>query len=144
MAFVEGSLGSFAAMDVRDGNSSHHGRLRRRQDLEAIAQHHEEIRLQAVEHIGKADHAEPDGLGNAHCRIGRQQHLHLGVDGKAIGLDLAVGQAELGGQMHPGDDDLKPQVGVRGNLLHQPVKEAVFGAATGDDTDCSWALHARG
>ena len=73
--FIDCAFGDVAAEQMRHRQSHEHRGLRRRQHLETVAEHHDEIRLQPRKRVGKSDDAEPDRFGDADAGIAAQQRL---------------------------------------------------------------------
>ena len=107
--FVVSPLGDLAAVNVRDRYPGDQCRLRHREDLEAITEHHDDVRPQPLDGIGEPDRSQSHGLGDADRRVAREQHLDLGVDRESILLDRRQVSPNSGGKVHAGDDDLQLQ-----------------------------------
>ena len=122
-AFVERSLRGLAAMQVRDGNPRHHRRRDRREDLEPVAQHADQVRPQLRQRVAEADESEAHRLRRACIGSGAQQHLDLAVDSEAVGLDVAIREAELGREVHAGRDDLQREALRFADALHHPAQQ---------------------
>ncbi len=92
------------------------------------------------ERVRKADEAQSHGLGHAVRRVGAQQHLDLVIDAETVCLDLAIGQTELGRQVHAGRHDLQLEARRIAYRGHQPTQQPIFGAAARDDANpcVSW------
>ena len=119
---VEGALGHVATGDMRQRNTHHQSRLCCRQSLEAVTEQHHHVGLQPRENIGKTACRKSHGLGHANAAVARQQHFHLGVDSIAVTLDLAIGSAKFGRQMHAGCGQLQSESGIGHKCRHDRLQ----------------------
>jgi len=138
---VEGACGEFAAVDVGDGDAGDEGGLGGGEDFVAVAEEDEDVGSQPGEGVGKADDAEADRFGDAGGGVAGEEHFDFGVDGEAVGFDVAVGQPEVWRQVGAGGDDLEGEVRVAANFPHEPGEQAVFGPRPGDDADFPFVSH---
>ncbi len=85
---VESAIGHIAAAEMGDGNLLHEGRLRRGEDLVAVAQQQHEIRPQLVEGRGEAGDTLADRLRHGRRVIAFAQRLDPLCDRDSVGGDL--------------------------------------------------------
>ena len=113
----------------------HEAGLSRRQDLEPVAEHEHHVGAQLFECVGHAHHPEADRLRDAAGGVAGHEHFDAAGDGEAVAFDLRDGQAELRREVHAGHDELEFDVGVRAQVVQDPVKQTVVGAAPRDHTN---------
>ena len=132
---VESAVHRVAAAEVGDRHPRDHGGLGRREDLVTVAEDHQDIRPQALQDIGEADDAVADRLGDRGHVVAALARLDPGGNREALLLDPPVGEAELGRQVHAGDDDLELQAWIVADQPHGRGKQVVIGAAAGHRAD---------
>src|ERR1017187_643810 len=104
---VDSSFCRFATSDMRNRNREWQGCGHRCESLETITEDEEYVRTMASIGLREADHTKTDRLADGFGSIGSNQHLDSLGDLK-ISLDVAHGQAKIGGEMHPGDEQFQP------------------------------------
>lgn len=127
--FVDRALRGVATADVHErhvvkqrcfGNSKH---------FEAVTQYNDEFWPQSLDRIGEADQPKRHGFGDRASGIAREQHLDTLSDGQPVRFDLPYRHAELGRQMHAGDDELEFEHRGCLQFLQDPIKQPVFRTA---------------
>ena len=134
-SLVERPLCRLATVEVRDGNPGDERGLCRSEDLEPVAEQHDDVGVEPGEGVGEPDHAESDRLGNADGRVTRQQHFDPLVNLEPIRFDGPDRHPKLGREVHPGDGELEFERVVGLDLTEEPVQQPVLGARAGDNTD---------
>jgi len=134
---VDRAFGRVAAGDVRERHAVHETGLGRREDLEAVAEHEDDLGSELLNRIAHANHAERDRSRGRGRRIAGDKHVDALVDREAVLLDLVDGMAEFGGEVHAGDNELQRERWVIAQLAQDPIQHTVFGAASGDNADAA-------
>ena len=105
--------GHLAALDVRQGDVHVRRGNGRGNRLIPIGNRDDDIRAEVIEHGREFHQANAGGLGRADQVLPFQHHINLGIDVKAVCLDVTHHASIAIQQRRSGCHDLQFQVGVR-------------------------------
>ena len=123
---INGALGGFSSVDMRNGNAGHEGSQRGGGQFIAVPQQEQHVRFKVIECICKSNQAQTHGFGNGGRRVCRKQHFHLLINTKSIFFYLPPGQTEFRRKMGAGHNELQFQIVGPGNSLKQKIQQSIF------------------
>lgn len=125
-------------MDVSD-NSAGSGRGGGRSEgFDTVTQDHDDVGFKAVESASHGGYGPAQALGLIEGAVFIALQADAGVDAPAVFLDLADGAAETRQEVHAGDEELKLELRVLVDGLHDGDKKAIFGPRAGNYADATF------